>query len=113
MVRAGKAGRSEGEFLAHLRSLVSPAGAPAVWRLAGDPLVEKWPEDWAGEAAALALQAYGPLDRSGLELSVDGRISGQIAFDVPAYKTQFGPTANRQLAVAGFRLAALLNAVWP
>ena len=104
------------DFAGHLARLQAAAAAlgPAPYTLGGSP--RRWPERWANESAGLASQAYQPfLPPTGGSIAPDPQTSvptftGQIA--LPAtYDAAFKPVADRRLTLAGFRLAAVLNAV--
>lgn len=110
MVRAAK-GRNSTE--AFINALVSDLGGADVWKELGDA-VER-PAVWASEVAGSAQQAYEGLTILGGEVT-SGPQGRSVRIDAtlpPTYEQSFSRVARNQLARAGFRLAALLNAIWP
>jgi S1/P1 nuclease len=93
--------------------LFSESKPQAGWSSTGDP--ESWPAQWASEALALSKQVHdgirlvayiGPDDQK--------RIAHRWTIEQPAgYDDRARPIIRRQLALAGFRLAATLKAIWP
>ncbi len=91
------AGRPEAEYVAALEQTIAP------------DLAEAWsrgnPADWADESLAVARGAYrNPVD--GSELKAGAKL------DRP-YQDANLPLAERRVAQAGVRLAAILNAIFP
>ncbi|HEY3756585.1 MAG TPA: S1/P1 nuclease [Opitutaceae bacterium] len=69
-----------------------------------------WAEDWATESIAAANQAYDGIVFGSADVE-DGRIR-QITITLPAnYDERMEPVAERRMALAGYRLAALLNTI--
>ncbi len=84
------------------------AAPPAGWQTAGPP--ETWAEQWASEAMPLAAEAH---DRLVIRKGPQSFPSCSWTTSVdPAYDEWAGERAKIQLAKAGFRLAALLNAIF-
>lgn len=107
MQAAGTA-HSEQEF-AKLLAAAPPAG----WETAGPP--ETWAAQWATEIMPLAVEAHGRLTiRKGPKpspFSFTGGCTWVTTLD-PAYQDWAKEQARTQLAKAGFRLAALLKAIF-
>jgi hypothetical protein len=105
----------EASYVAHLVQMTGqpPAGG---WTLPGDPL--KWPESWANDSLEVATVLYGALQDAGLHtvdvLDARGQPKKALGFVTldEAYKKGHDATVDQQLAAAGKRLAATLNALW-
>ena len=83
----------------------------ANWQTTG--AVDTWPMAWANETFVLAKGALGTNISYG-----DGEVddAGECVVDVmvtPKYRTDAGEIAVKQLTRAGFRLAAVLEAIFP
>jgi hypothetical protein len=83
------------------------------WTNTGDP--DTWPVQWATEGLARAKEVH-----QGIRLvsyvgpSDDKRTAHRWLIEQPAdYDDRARPLIRQQLAVAGFRLAATLKAIWP
>jgi hypothetical protein len=83
------------------------AKAPASWQTAGDP--ETWAEQWATEILPVARAAYTRLKLKGLKEHDRCTWTTQIN---PGYSEWAGERARAQIQKAGFRLAALLSAIF-
>jgi hypothetical protein len=83
------------------------AKAPATWQTAGDP--ETWAEQWATEIMPVARAAYTKLKLKGLEEHDRCTWTTQIN---PGYSQWASERARAQIQKAGFRLAALLSAIF-
>jgi hypothetical protein len=83
------------------------------WANSGDP--ETWPAQWATEGLAHAKKAHDGIRLvSYLGPDDEKRVAHRWLIEQPAgYDDRARPLIRRQLAVAGFRLAATLKAVWP
>lgn len=97
-------------YAARLHAEVKPA---ASWTPAGDP--ESWPALWATEGLVHAKEAH-----RGLTLLKDlgpddaKRNPHRWLIEQPSdYDARARPLMRQQLAAAGYRLAAVLKAVWP
>ena len=101
MHAAGRAGDEEG----FARML---AAAPPVGQTAGAP--DTWAEQWVAEAIPIARKAYADANIVGKLDS--GRCSWTVTLD-ENYENWAQKAASEQLAKAGFRLAALLVAIFP
>ena len=68
-----------------------------------------WPEQWASESVRQAASAF-----SGVSIGArqDGVWPAKLA-DPAAYEASAERIKRRQIARAGARLAAVLNALWP
>ena len=103
------------DFTGHLTRLQSAARAlgRAPYKAVGDPMA--WPVHWTNESASEAARAYQPfLPPISGSVTTDPAtgektFTGSITLP-PDYDAQFKPVADRRLALAGFRLAAVLNA---
>jgi hypothetical protein len=83
------------------------AMARRVPRSAG-PL-DGWPASWASETVLAAHEAF-----SGLSFTPTGRQNWSVQFDDKRSNIRDeNELKEKQLAKAGARLAALLNAIWP
>jgi S1/P1 Nuclease len=109
MVDAAQQGRTEAQYVQVLIGLAGGAAA-APWTFPNSNAAA--PETWAGDSAALAKTAYQPVDMSGLGIDNQKHLQGKIKLP-SQYQSNFTVTVNQQLARAGFRLAATLNAIWP
>lgn len=107
-MQAAGVGQSEQDF-AKLIAAVPPAG----WETVGPP--ETWAAQWATEIMPLAVEAHGRLTiRKGPKpspFSFTGGCTWVTTLD-PAYQDWAKEQARTQLAKAGFRLAALLKAIF-
>jgi hypothetical protein len=89
------------------------ANPPSDWRTGGDP--ESWAEKWATEILPLARASYAKLtltlkERKELE---SGKVACSWTTQVsPAYSKWASAQARKQLTKAGFRLAAMLTAIF-
>jgi hypothetical protein len=98
-------------ILASLKTAPSATAIAAACKLAPnpDPALQQ-PESWASETVVAARAAY-----SGMRYSTDTKLQGywDIDFTDPGYAAARRTVQGRQLVVAGARLAATLNAIWP
>jgi hypothetical protein len=97
-------------FAARLIADVPPAPA---WKDPGDP--DSWPERWANESLVNARDAMRDI-RLTLYLGPDesGRTPHRWRIEQPqGYDDRSRPVVRTQLAKGGYRLAALLRAIWP
>jgi S1/P1 Nuclease len=89
------------------------AAPPASWETAGSP--NTWAAQWANEIMPLAVEAHQRLTiRRGSKpspFSFTGGCTWEATID-PAYEDWAKAEARTQLAKAGFRLAALLKAIF-
>jgi hypothetical protein len=85
------------------------AKAPASWQTAGDP--ETWAAQWASEILPIARKAYGRLRLKGHKDSGHDRCTWTTQID-PGYNEWASEQARAQIQKAGFRLAALLSAIF-
>lgn len=85
------------------------AKAPAGWQTTGDP--ETWAAQWATEILPLARAAYTKLDLKGVKDSEHGKCSWTTQI-TPGYGRWASERAREQIQKAGFRLAALLSAIF-
>ena len=83
------------------------AKAPASWQTAGDP--ETWAEQWATEILPLARAAYSKLKLIGFKEHDRCTWTTQ---GTPGYSQWASERARVQIQKAGFRLAALLSAIF-
>lgn len=112
MVTSARGSRSRAQYLRNLISLAG-GGQSAPWRLSGD--ARAWAAGWAADSVRAASAAYRPLDFRPLRIvQSQGRKRVQGTVSLPArYAANFKTTVDTQLARGGFRLAALLNDIWP
>ena len=103
------------DFAGHLHRLQAAAQAlsPAPYALGGNPMT--WPERWADESAAEARVAYQAFAAPTAGSITTDPATGEKTFTgnmtLPAdYDAAFKPVVDRRLTLAGFRLAAVLNA---
>ena len=83
------------------------AEARAVPRSAGQ--LDAWPASWASETVLASHRAF-----SGLSFTPTGRQNWSVQFDDKrSYIRDENRLKEQQLAMAGARLAELLNAIWP
>jgi len=89
---------------------------PAGWEAAGDPLTgdpAKLAEQWATEILPVATDAHGPMDITKDESESTGsKCKWNMTLDQP-YEIRARDLARDQLRKAGFRLAAILVAIFP
>jgi hypothetical protein len=86
------------------------AAPPAGWETAGTP--ETWAVQWVAEIMPLAVQAHQLLTiRKGTKPAFPSGCTWETALDSP-YQEWAKEHARIQLAKAGFRLAALLKAIF-
>jgi hypothetical protein len=85
------------------------ARAPANWQTAGDP--ETWAGQWATEILPLARTAYDKLDLEG-RMDPESHKCTWTTQITPGYATWASERARVQIQKAGFRLAALLGAIF-
>ena len=83
---------------------------PSGWETPGDP--DTWPAQWATETLPLAKDAYGHATIGQAQQSGGSRCSWQVKLD-RAYTDWANDQVVSQLGKAGFRLAALLEAILP
>jgi hypothetical protein len=97
-------------YAARLLREVKPLPA---WTSPGDP--DSWPAQWATEGLALAKEAHNGLSLlSDLGPDEDKRNAHRWAIAQPAdYDARARPVIRQQLARGGYRLAAVLKAIWP
>ncbi len=81
---------------------------PANLKMDGEP--ETWAEKWYAEGIPLARLAAPPAKISG-KLNDRGECEWTMTLE-PAYETWAQEIATQQLAKAGFRLAAMLAAIF-
>ncbi|HEY3332522.1 MAG TPA: S1/P1 nuclease [Capsulimonadaceae bacterium] len=109
MVDVALAGRTPQDFItdavADLRAGRVPAGT-----LPGKPA--DLPAKWIVDSAAQASAVYAGVDTTQVTIGPDSAFTGQAALSL-TYDTDHKQLAVTQLARAGARLAALLNALWP
>ena len=94
------------------RLLTEIPAAPG-WKDVGDP--DGWPERWATESLGHAKEAYRDI-RLALYLGPDedGRTPHRWRIELPpGYDDRSRTLVRTQLAKGGYRLAALLRAIWP
>jgi hypothetical protein len=103
MQAAGLAG-AERDFARLLAAKV-----PASWQTAGDP--ETWAEQWATEILPVARAAYTKLKLSGQKDLEHDRCTWTTQI-TPGYSHWASERARLQIQKAGFRLAALLSAIF-
>lgn len=97
-------------FAARLVATIKPLPA---WTMTGDP--DGWPAQWATEGLGHAKAAYKDL-RLVSYLGPDDakRTAHRWLVEQPAgYDDAARPVVERQLAAGGYRLAAVLRAIWP
>lgn len=90
------------------------AGQPLIAGDAGDPA--GWPALWADDALQVSKLAHAGLTpgAAGVQTGRDGKPYQVWALTLPAdYAESNAALAKRQLTKAGYRLAALLRAIWP
>ncbi len=91
-------------------------GAPSDWRYAGDPA--SWPPLWATESLILSKKTFGKIVLGKRE-QVQDKQSGKehLQWSISGLPGTYVDTSTDdgvdQLAKAGYRLAAILKAVWP
>jgi hypothetical protein len=89
---------------------------PVGWETAGDPLTgdpAKLAEKWATEIMPAATDAHGPMDITKDESDPNStKCKWNMTLD-QAYETRARDLARDQLRKAGFRLAAILVAIFP
>jgi hypothetical protein len=85
------------------------ARAPIGWQTADDP--ETWAEQWATEILPLARDAYGRLKLKG-QMDSEHHGCAWTTQITPGYGEWASERARIQIQKAGFRLAALLNAIF-
>jgi hypothetical protein len=85
------------------------AKAPANWQTAGDP--ETWAEQWATEILPVARAAYSKLELKG-RMDLEHHKCAWTTQITPGYGKWASKRARSQLQKAGFRLAALLAAIF-
>ena len=91
------------------------AANPAVAADSGDPL--SWPYQWAEQALVVSKRAYGGVV-PGAASKQTSKSTGEVYYtwpvSVPAdYPVPTSTDARTQLTRGGYRLAALLKAIWP
>lgn len=85
------------------------AKAPAGWQTQGAP--ETWAEQWAGEVLPLARTAHNKLRLNGHKDPEHGKCTWTTQIS-PGYSRWASERARVQIQKAGFRLAALLTAIF-
>jgi S1/P1 Nuclease len=98
---------------AYARRLRSEVPVAPGWLDAGDP--DAWPERWVNESLRLAAEAHRDV-RIVQYLGPDesGRTPHRWRIQQPAdYDTRSREQVRGQLAKGGYRLAAVLKAIWP
>ena len=93
--------------------LVAEVPAAADWKDSGDP--DTWPERWLNDSLLLGKEAYQGI-RLTTYLGPDdaGRTPHRWRIEQPAgYDDRSRASIRIQLAKGGYRLAAILKAVWP
>ena len=103
-MQAAKLAGSEQDFARLLA-----ARAPAFWQTAGDP--ETWAEQWATEILPVARAAYGKLELKG-QMDLEHHKCAWTTQINPGYSKWASERARTQIQKAGFRLAALLAAIF-
>lgn len=98
---------------AYAARLVKELGVPASWKTAGD--VEAWPAGWATDVLALAREAHEGITLTEyLPPGGEGRAGHRWRIAQPAgYDALARQRVPVQLAKGGYRLAAMLQAIWP
>jgi hypothetical protein len=98
-----------GAFAARLVSEIEPS---ASWTAKGD--VDGWPEQWATEGLVLAKEAHRGIRLiSYLGPDEAKRTAHRWSIEQPAaYDSRARPIIRQQLATGGYRLAAVLKAIW-
>ena len=83
------------------------------WTNSGD--AETWPAQWAAEGLARAKEVHQGIRLvSYLGPDDEKRVAHRWLIEQPAgYDDRARPLISRQLAIAGFRLATTLKAIWP
>jgi hypothetical protein len=98
---------------AYAARLIAEVPVLAEWKETGDP--DGWPERWIGDALVLAREAHRDV-AIGLYLGPDDskRTPHRWRVAHPAgYDDRSRSQVRIQLAKAGYRLAAILEAIWP
>jgi hypothetical protein len=93
--------------------LIAEVPAAPAWKDPGDP--DTWPERWATESLVNAKEAFRDI-RLTLYLGPDetGRTPHRWRIEQPqGYDDRARPIVRTQLAKGGYRLAAVLRAIWP
>lgn len=93
--------------------LIAEVPAAPAWKDSGDP--DAWPGRWANESLVTAKDAFRDI-RLTLYLGPDetGRTPHRWRIEQPpGYDDHARPIVRTQLAKGGYRLAALLRAIWP
>lgn len=90
------------------------AGRPVVARNTGDPI--SWPYQWADDALQASKLAHAGLapGRMSQQTSPKGKLYDVWALPLPQdYAVPSSALARTQLTKSGYRLASLLQAIWP
>jgi S1/P1 nuclease len=98
---------------AYAARLMAEVPAAPAWRETGDP--DAWPERWVNESLGYAREAYRDI-RIVAYLGADpsGRIPHRWRIEQPrGYDDRSRARIRTQLARGGYRLAAILRAIWP
>jgi hypothetical protein len=98
---------------AYAARLLSEVPVAPDWRDAGDP--DAWPERWVNDALVHAKEAHRDI-RIAMYLGPDesGRTPHRWRIEQPRdYDDRSRSAVRLQLAKGGYRLAALLKAIWP
>ena len=98
---------------AYAQRLIRTIAIEDGWKASGD--AESWPEQWAGEALTVAKTAH-----DGIKLieylgpDASGRTAHRWRIQQPpGYDAVARQIVPKQLAKGGYRLAAVLEAIWP
>jgi hypothetical protein len=83
------------------------------WKDTGDP--DAWPERWVNEVLEYAKEAHRDVKLTEyIGPDVERRVPYRWRIEQPpGYDDRSRARVRLQLAKAGYRLAALLNAIWP
>jgi hypothetical protein len=98
---------------AYAARLMTELPVEPAWRDSGDP--DAWPERWVNDSLVYAKDAYRDI-RITVYLGADptGRIPHRWRIEQPpGYDDRSRARIRAQLAKGGYRLAALLGAIWP
>ncbi len=97
-------------YAARLHREVKPS---ATWTSSGDP--DSWPAQWATEGLAHSRAAHKGLRLiSDLGPDQEKRNAHRWSIEQPSdYDARARPVIRQQLALGGYRLAAVLKAIWP
>ncbi|HVL66920.1 MAG TPA: S1/P1 nuclease [Vicinamibacterales bacterium] len=109
-VNLARGGDDAPTYAARLMKEFEPTAA---WR--GRGAAEEWPAQWATEGLAHAKEAYRGLTLVAYLGPDDAkRTAHRWQIEQPAgYDDRARPLVRQQMAMAGYRLAAVLRAIWP